>query len=53
MRYLKGRLLLDMLSLFPFNAFVDFQNEYNKLLYLFKVLRLIKGFEILNVGDIM
>lgn len=29
------------------------QNGYDKLLYLLKVLRLAKGYEILNVGNIM
>ena len=52
-KYMKGRFFVDLLSLIPFNQFVKMQNGFDKLLYLFKVLRLEKGFEILNVGNIM
>ena len=52
-RYYNGRFIFDLLSLIPFNFFVQLQSGYSRLFYLFKVLRLSRGFEILNVGNIM
>ena len=41
------------MALLPLNFFIKLQNIYGRLFYLLKVLRLKKGFEILNTADIM
>ena len=52
-RYFKDRFFIDSVALLPLNFFIKLQNIYGRLFYLLKVLRLKKGFEILNTADIM
>jgi hypothetical protein len=52
-RYFKDRFFIDFVALLPLNFFIKLQNIYGRLFYLLKVLRLKKGFEILNTADIM
>ena len=45
--------MVNILTLLPFNYFIKLQDGYGRLFYLLKILRLLKGFKIVNVATIM
>ena len=49
-RYIKGEFIYDLIALVPFNFFIDIDDGYERLFYLFKLLRLQKGFKLFNVA---
>lgn len=50
--YIKTRFLRDLIPLIPFHL-INTQNGLGKLFYLIKLMRLKKGFELLNISKIM
>jgi len=53
LRYIKTQFIFDLLAIIPFNYFISINNGYGRLFYLIKLIRLFKGFQILNVANIM
>ena len=53
LRYINSQFAFDLLAIIPFNFFITIKYGYGRLFYLVKLLRLFKGFQILNVANIM
>ena len=52
-RYIKGTFIYDLIPLIPFQFFINLENIFGKIIFLLKLFRLQKGFNILDVGRIM
>jgi hypothetical protein len=53
LRYINSQFAFDLLAIIPFNFFITIKYGYGRLFYLVKLLRLFKGFQILNVANLM
>ena len=52
-KYIYGGFIVDLFALIPFTYFIQLKDGYGRLFYLVRVLRLKKGFQIVNVANIM
>jgi len=53
-RYRKGQFTIDIIAWFPLVFFLDnSKNRFYRLLYIIKIIRLFKGFQVFNVSELM
>ena len=52
-RYLKTRFFLDLIAIIPFHTFFSESNSQRKLCFIFKIIRIQKGYHLLSSNSFM